>query len=140
MEKIPVNDKSLFFLCRMCHRMAKAVENGETMCPFKCGGPKKGKTFPLYDGPMTQMYLEMHCFVCGCPAERYVEVDGGTRKLGVCTSHMRFAVPEELLKAEDRPKEATDIGLIVATHREEIPLAEALGIDPKELGFEEKKT
>ncbi len=145
---LPVPDKSLYFVCRMCSRMAEQWAQGQKVCQLKCGGPKKGLAYPMYHGPMTGNYLKSHCFVCGSPAEMEITVnpDGVTpdvQKLGICHRHLiHVGVDPEQVKGAPKP-EADQIGVVQETRIVKVPLYNMLGIDPqKDLGFQapEEKT
>lgn len=84
---LPIKDPSLFFICRLCTKMAAQWEKGETVCHLKCGGPKKGMDFPLYQGPLPPATLAVNCFVCG---------QGATCKIKVTPAHTPFVLPREL--------------------------------------------
>lgn len=148
--ELPVPDRSLFFICRLCTKMGEQWDKGIKTCQLKCGGPRKGMAFPEYAGPMTPTYRESHCFVCGMPAEGKIEVQVSYRSpgllripdpktLGICKKHLRFAVPGN---AVEHPLlgTASDAGLIQRQVVTPVPLYEALGIDPvKDLGFNEQE-
>ena len=128
LDGLPIKDPALFFVCRFCVVMAEQWDRGERVCHRQCGGPRKGRTFPLYRGPMTEDYLRWHCFVCGNSAERYIKVSSGTRELGICVKHFPFAgIPPE---AEQKPEDA---GVITKIEKKIVPINEVLGIDPKDL-------
>jgi hypothetical protein len=132
-QSLPVPDKALYFVCRMCRHMAEQWDKGEKVCHLKCGGPRKGLTFPLYSGPMTRSYLRDHCFVCGNPAEMRMEVKGVPQDLGICLKHLAiFGVDEKTLNA---PPDS--FGVVKDSIIKKVDVREMLGIDPKDLGFKE---
>lgn len=95
---LPIPDDHLVFVCRYCTKLAEMWDKGEKVCHLQCGGPKKGMTFPLYQGPMTWSYLRDHCYVCGDPAEVRVEIGLQQRDLGVCKKHLPFAVGAKVVE------------------------------------------
>lgn len=141
-QALPVPDKSLFFTCRMCVRMAEQWEKGEKVCHLKCGGPRKGLTFPQYAGPLTATYLRDHCFVCGSPAEMRVAVktEGlpNLQELGICMRHLIFVgTNADELKAKPEPDQ---LGIVQSTKIVPVDIYTLTGIDPvKDLGFEPEK-
>lgn len=144
-NNLPVNDRSLFFICRMCTNMAEQWDKGQKVCQLKCGGPKKGMEYPLYKGPMTASFIQAHCFVCGDTAEMRVEVkeriDAPTRlfDLGICLRHLHIVgVDPDSLK---KPLHPDQVGIVQDTKIVPVDFYKMVGIDPKDLGFkdEEKK-
>lgn len=126
---LPVGDPHLFFVCRMCTRMAEQLAQGSETCRLDCGGPRKGKAYPLYAGPLTPSWIESHCVLCGDPAQRRVEVHG-QGSVGICLKHIG-----NLLPAEVEVPDETETGVITARRRR-VGLYEILGIDPVgDLGF-----
>lgn len=135
---LPVADPSLFFVCRFCTRMAEQMDKGQKVCALRCGGPRKGMTFPLYEGPVTRSFLKSHCYVCFRDAEMMVAVKGIVGDLGICKAHLPFAgVDPASLETPPKPHE---IGVIQTVRLTPISFYDALGIDPvRDLGFEKEK-
>jgi len=130
---LPVGDPHLFFVCRMCTRMAEQIEQGAEHCKLDCGGPRKGKAYPLYAGPLTPSWVESHCVLCGDAAQRRIEVHG-QGSVGICLKHIGNLLPPEV----EIPEETETV--IITTRRRRVGLYEILGIDPvNELGFEHEE-
>jgi hypothetical protein len=134
---LPIPAKELIFVCRMCSRMAEQWAKGQTQCAEKCGGPRKGMTFPMYRGPMTSSYIRNYCFVCGECADMTATVqeeDAGL-ELGVCKRHLIFLgiEPEKL----EKPPAPEQLGVVQSSQIERVSLYDLMGIDPvSDLGFE----
>lgn len=86
----------------MCVRLAEQIAQGADRCHLKCGGPRKGMLFPLYEGPLVESWLAAHCFVCGVDASQSFEIDAAhmspvekARRLGICPLHVRVVQPEK---------------------------------------------
>lgn len=122
---IPIEDKSFVFVCRFCERLAEARDAGRETCNQDCGGPKRGRDFPLYKGPLTPGYMVDHCFVCGEGTSLSVTTSGSNRHLGVCKRHFIHAgIRYEELKAKASPE---DLG-VVERKVVEIPPEELFGL------------
>jgi len=132
---LPVKDPSLFFICRFCKEMALQVSKGESVCHRPCGGPRKGRAFPLYSGPLTSVIIETHCFVCGEKADKRLRVGGYRREIGICMKHIMFTG----INPKDLPPPKTEHqGVIQRREVKRVSIYEALGIDPvNDLGFRE---
>jgi hypothetical protein len=132
---LPIKDPSLFFICRLCTKMAEQIGRGETVCHHPCGGPRKGRAFPLYTGPMANATIETHCFVCGVDAEKKLKIGNGLRELGVCIKHLIFAgIDPKTLP----PPKTEDRGVVQKREVRRVSIYEMLNIDPvKDLGFKE---
>lgn len=76
LHDLPIADPSLFFVCRLCARMAEQMAQGASVCRLACGGPRKGLVYPEYLGPLTASWLRGNCVVCGAFAAHRVEVHG----------------------------------------------------------------
>lgn len=74
--------------CRHLHR-ARAARGGKPgPCgQSDCGGPLAGRTFPKYDGPITD--FTRWCFMCGEPAKFAAMAKGSERVFGLCKEHVR---------------------------------------------------
>lgn len=98
-DEFPVGPPDLAFVCRFCTKMGEQIKQGAQYCRLQCGGPKKGQTFPLYNGPLTDGWLEGHCYLCGADAALTLKVQeqgivGNTgRTLGVCRPHADLPRP-----------------------------------------------
>jgi hypothetical protein len=92
---LPVPDPTLLFICRMCEQMAEQWDRGQTDCHQKCGGPKNGRLFPLYRGPLTPGYAESHCVVCGVDATKKMGITGERGEIGICDAHISVIAPED---------------------------------------------
>lgn len=128
----PVPDFSLFFICRFCLKMERQW-GVSRVCQFKeCGGPKRGRSFPLYEGPLTESYLRSHCVVCGSLAELQLQLEKEVRSLGICRKHLVAAGVTDKIPAQG----TQDIGIITKVEQTTTTLYDLLGIDPvKDLGF-----
>lgn len=97
-KQLPVTSvPGLIFICRMCERMAEQLAQGADKCHLDCGGPRRGRSFPLYKGPLTAGWLEEHCFVCDGTAAKTLRLSGGLevhRALGVCDRCVKWVVPK----------------------------------------------
>ena len=126
---LPVADSSLYEICRLCTKMAEQVDRGLDSCRLDCGGPRKGKAYPLYAGPLSESWRRSHCVVCGEPAQRRLEVHG-KGEVGACLLHLGLLLPPDALVAE-----AAESGIVTSIRRR-VSLYEILGIDPvNDLGF-----
>jgi len=84
MVKDPNPMRPLVFICKMCYRMAEAIENGKLDCGVAdCGGPIKGHAFPSYHGPLTNEQKKQHCYRCGNDSQKVIQI-GNEGELGVC--------------------------------------------------------
>lgn len=141
-NNLPVPDLSLYFICRFCTNMAEQWDKGVKVCQLKCGGPKKGMSYPLYKGPMTAPFIQAHCFVCGEHAEMRMEVKATPDSpkvlfdLGICLRHLPIFDP-----SQSKPAHPAQIGIVQETKIVPVDFYKMAGIDPKDLGFkdEEKK-
>lgn len=127
---LPVADSSLYLICRMCTRMAEQVAKGLENCQLDCGGPRKGKAYPLYGGPLPESWRRSNCVVCGEIAQRRIEVHGHG-EVGACLKHLGLLLPPDVIVQEE-----TESGIVTSTQRRVVSLYELLGIDPvSDLGF-----
>jgi len=86
----PDPNSPLAFICKMCYKMAAAIENGKSDCGVSaCGGPKKGHTFPSYHGPLTKEQKKQYCYRCGKDSGKIIQIKG-EEPLGVCTTCADF--------------------------------------------------
>lgn len=125
-----VADPSLFFICRMCARMADQIAQGSTVCRLACGGPRKGRAYPEYRGPLPPSWLRAHCAVCGDPAAHRVEVHG-RGEVGACAKHLALLLPPGAgaPAAEAAPPATPRLA--------RVSLYDLLGLDPvRDLGFD----
>jgi hypothetical protein len=118
--------------------MAAQWAKGHKTCNERCGGPRKGMTFPMYNGPMTPSYIKNYCFVCGECADMTaaVQEESAGLELGVCKRHLVFLgiEPEKL----EKPLAPEQLGVVESSQIESISLYDLMGIDPvNDLGFEE---
>lgn len=127
---LPVADPSLYMVCRMCTRMAEQADRDVAQCLLDCGGPRKGKAYPLYAGPLPESWRRSNCVVCGDPAQRRIEVHG-QGEVGACLKHIGLLLPPDVVVQDE-----TESGIVTSTRRRIVSLYEVLGIDPVgELGF-----
>jgi hypothetical protein len=137
---LPVPAKELVFICRMCPRMAEQWAKGQKNCHEQCGGPRKGMTFPMYNGPMTPSYIKNYCFVCGECADMTASVqeESAGLELGICKRHMTFlGIESEKLEKPTAPEQ---LGVVESSQIKEVSLYDLFDIDPvNDLGFEPEK-
>ena len=89
------------FICATCKNYWWGAEGKLGYCKAmhdrkECSGPLGGDVFPLYDGPIDQLWLV--CFVCGDESDAAVDVHG-KGLVGVCKGHI------DVLKEYSRPME-----------------------------------
>jgi len=126
---LPVADRSLFLVCRMCARMGEQAALGSAVCRLACGGPRKGLAYPEYRGPLLDSWRRNHCVVCGGIAAHRVEVHG-RGEVGACAKHLALLLPPG---AGAPPAEA---GPATSPRLVRVSLYDLLGIDPvRDLGF-----
>jgi hypothetical protein len=76
------------FVCACCTRLTSGSSVvRETNCGMTdCGGPLRGRSFPMYQGPMSRQSMATLCFRCGVKAKWLIQTaDGGY--LAVCRDH-----------------------------------------------------
>ena len=126
-----MKDESLCYVCRHCEYMAKAEDEGKSVCGVSdCGGPIKGRIFPKYRGPLGTVAMATQCFVCGAVAG--ISIHDPLRNLAICERHLHILnleIDRSQLKPEDRG--------VVRTRKVEVPLEEALGLVPPKKDGEE---
>jgi hypothetical protein len=111
--------------------MAEQVAQGAERCQFDCGGPRRGKTYPQYAGPLTPEWTRNNCVVCGEPGDKRFHVHG-QGEIAACRKHFAVLFPEQALVDEQ-----TETGVIVSSGPKRVSLYDLLEIDPvNDLGFE----
>lgn len=118
---LPIEDRSFLFVCRHCERLAEGRDARRETCGQDCAGPKKGRDFPRYRGPLTPEFLIHHCFACGEATPMSLNLTGTTRILGVCKRHLIHAgVKYEDLKTQAKPEDfgAVEKKIVKATPEE----------------------
>ncbi len=77
-------------VCATCTRYWEGRDRGlpEPQCTASdgCGSPLRGDDFHEYVGPLSN--FEHWCFVCGSASRFGVRVQGRSRMLGVCQTHV----------------------------------------------------
>jgi hypothetical protein len=94
--KFPVDVPDSIWLCRMCEHLAHAKDNGQECCGKDlCGGPRQGRSFPLYRGPLASVVYK-YCYMCGDDSVIVIERGNGG-KLGLCRvcADRLFTKPKE---------------------------------------------
>lgn len=80
----------IVLICATCEHFHVGIDNGLTGCGKACGGPKEGRTFPLYKGFLTN--FEAQCYICCEVSDFSIQVGNDLRKLGVCVHHKDFVL------------------------------------------------
>lgn len=63
------------FFCASCVHLDRARRAGKWDCGKDCGGPLSGKSFPHYEGPVTNKAA--FCFVSGDPSTGAIDPGDG---------------------------------------------------------------
>jgi len=79
-------------VCATCKWYWEGRERGmpDPQCTRQgqCGGPFAGRTFPEYDGPITD--FTQWCFVCAARATKAIKIGEKLRLIGVCDAHVEM--------------------------------------------------
>jgi hypothetical protein len=75
-------------VCATCEHFWQARDAKQNDCGKPCGGPIGGSDFPHYKGPLPDLLT--WCFACAEASDYGIRMDGSTRLVGVCKTHLRL--------------------------------------------------